>query len=174
MKSLEVQHKGAAHPSLLGRPPCSVEYHNARCHMPKAQLANPRKRPNSEQRTCQQNNPSDHISKKQKRGHTRESQFPSAFWDNLSKIDLTTRALEELDRRNTQAALHSRPTPRRLYRPLTRSVLVELRKSSQPLIPAVDYLRHCGAKVLKSVKQIARHGGPGLSDLRGVSQPRIH
>jgi len=75
--------------------------------MPEAQLSNPRKRRNPERLTPQQNKTSQHVSKKQKRSHPSGSQLPPAFWDNLSKIDLTKRALEELDRRNTQAAPNS-------------------------------------------------------------------
>jgi hypothetical protein len=99
------------------------------------------------------------------RSHPSGSQLPPAFWDNLSKIDLTKRALEELDRRNTQAALSSRPP---YPRPITRRVLAELKKSSQPLTPTIKYLCHRGTRVLKNIKQTARHGGPDLSDLRGV------
>ncbi|KAF2816851.1 uncharacterized protein BDZ99DRAFT_483960 [Mytilinidion resinicola] len=47
------------------------------------------------------------ASKKQRRSHPSRSQSPAAFWDNLSKIWLTKRALRELDRRNTQAATHT-------------------------------------------------------------------
>ena len=43
------------------------------------------------------------VSKKQKRSHISEPQYPPAFWDNLSRVDLTKRALRELDRRNKQA-----------------------------------------------------------------------
>ncbi|KAK5086187.1 hypothetical protein LTR70_007432 [Exophiala xenobiotica] len=138
--------------------------------MLEAQLHNPRKRRNPESQTLPRTVSSFHLCKKQKRDHNNRSRFPPAFWDNLSKIDLTTRALEEVDRRNTQAALNSWPTRRQLHRPLTRGILAESRKSLQPFIPAVDYLHRCGSKVLKSVKQTARHGGPDLSDLRGLSK----
>lgn len=142
--------------------------------MLEAQLPNPRKRRNPEPQALQQTASSFHISKKQKRGHNGGTQFPPAFWDNLSRIDLTTRALEELNRRNTQAALSSRPTPRRLSRPFTRGILAEARKSFQTLTSAVDYLRDSGERVLKSVRQTSRHGGPDLSDLRGVSRSCFH
>jgi hypothetical protein len=49
-----------------------------------------------------------HVSKKQKRGHISDTQYPPTFWDNLSKVDLTKRALRELDHSNKQAASTSR------------------------------------------------------------------
>ncbi|KAL9127755.1 MAG: hypothetical protein Q9175_007672 [Cornicularia normoerica] len=135
--------------------------------MSEAQCSNPRKRRNSERLTPQQNKTLQHVSKRRKRSR---SQPPPAFWDNLSKIDLTRRALKELDRRNTQAALNSRPLYPRSQRPITRRVLAELKKSSQPLTPAAKYFCHCGASGLKNIKQTARHGGPDLSDLRGLPE----
>ena len=134
--------------------------------MPVTQLPNPRKRRHSERLT-----PSQHISKTQKRSHPPGSQLPSAFWDNLSKIDLTKRALEELDRRNTQAALSCGPPFLQSHRPITRSVRKE---SSKPLAPPVDYLYHCGTSGLKKIKLTARRGGPDLSDLRGVRRVQVH
>jgi hypothetical protein len=137
--------------------------------MPVTQLSIPRKRRHSEQRTPQQNKTSQHISKRQKRSHPNGSQLSSAFWDNLSKVDLTKRALEELDRRNTQAALSCGLPFLRSHRPITRYVQ---KKSSQPLTPPVEYLCHCGTSSLKKIKLTARHGGPDLSDLRDVRRTR--
>ncbi|KAA6412265.1 MAG: hypothetical protein FRX48_04417 [Lasallia pustulata] len=94
--------------------------------------------------------PLQHVSKRRKRSHPSEFQLPPAFWDNLSKIDLTKAALEELDRRNTQATLNSRPPYLRPDQRITRRVLAELKKN---------------------IKQTARHGGPDLSDLRGFLEP---
>ncbi|KAI4154565.1 MAG: hypothetical protein LQ340_001594 [Diploschistes diacapsis] len=138
--------------------------------MPEAQLPNPRKRRNSERLTPQHNGTLQYASKRQKHGHPDGSQIPPAFWDNLSKIDLTKRALEELDRRNTQATPNSRPAYSRPHRPVTRRVLAELKKSCRPLIPAVEYIHDCGAKDLKDIKQTTRHGGLDLSDLRGFPE----
>lgn len=120
------------------------------------------KRRNPEQLTPP--NTSLHVSKKQKRSHPSESLFPPAFWDNLSKVDLTRRALEELHRRN------SHPPYGRPARPLTRRVRAELR-SVRPAQPAASYLCHCGSRTLKNIKRFARHGGPDLSDLRGFPEP---
>ncbi len=86
--------------------------------------------------------------KKQK--HSHPSHPPPAFWDNLSKIPLTRRALRELDRRNSEEPPISRS---RFYtradRPVTRRFAAETREAAE------------GA---------AQHGGPDLSDLRGVSR----
>ncbi|KAF2807518.1 uncharacterized protein BDZ99DRAFT_338517, partial [Mytilinidion resinicola] len=50
----------------------------------------------------QPNGISQSASKKQRLSHPSGSQPPAAFWDNLSKIWLTKRALREQDRRNPQ------------------------------------------------------------------------
>lgn len=64
------------------------------------------------------------------------------FYDSLSKVWLTRRALKELDRRTRQANSPQRPAsaPRRVYRESTS----------------------------KQIQRFARHGGPDLRDLRGV------
>jgi hypothetical protein len=63
------------------------------------------------------------------------------FYDSLSKVWLTRRALKELDRRTSQANSAQQPasTPRRV----TRSASIQ-------------------------IQRIARDGGPDLRDLRGV------
>ncbi|KAF2182612.1 hypothetical protein K469DRAFT_585737 [Zopfia rhizophila CBS 207.26] len=136
--------------------------------MPEPHLFKQRKRQRPEQRPSQPNETSQPVSKKQKVGHPSGLQPPAAFWDNLSKIWLTKRALRELDRRNTQPA----PNPphssyRRLHRPVTRRALAELKKSWHPIQPATDFLSHCTSKRLEDIKLFARHGGPDLSDLKG-------
>jgi hypothetical protein len=63
------------------------------------------------------------------------------FYDSLSKVWLTHRALKELNQRRRQANSPQQPasTPRRI----TRSALIQ-------------------------IQRIARDGGPDLGDLRGV------
>ncbi len=112
----------------------------------------------------QQNGTLLHAPKRQKHGHPDGSYFGPAFWDNLSKIDLTKRVLKERDRRSTRAALDTRQRCPQPHRPITRRVLAELKKSCQPLTPAVKYIYDCGVRDLKNRKQTARHGGPDLSD----------
>ena len=67
----------------------------------------------------------------------------AAFYDSLSKIYLTRRALKEHDRRESHRA--------------------EIQRPAQPL-------RQSGIPTdAKAIKRFARHGGPDLRDLRGVS-----
>jgi hypothetical protein len=92
-----------------------------------------------------------------------QSQSPPAFWDNLSKIWLTKRALRELNRRTRQ---HSeRLSYPRARRPGTRNLLAAW-KRTHPSGP--DILDGCIAETLRDIAQLARHGGPDISDLRGV------
>jgi hypothetical protein len=124
------------------------------------QLANQRKRQRTE-------HPQLH-SKRQKLSHQSASHSSSDFWDDLSKIWLTKYALRELDRRNAklpQQSLHQQ----RLHRPVTRKFLAELKKPHKSTQSASNFLRSCTAKTLKDIWVFARHGGPDLSDLRGVS-----
>ncbi|SLM36805.1 hypothetical protein LPUS_06491 [Lasallia pustulata] len=69
--------------------------------------------------------------------------FPPAFYDSLSKVWLTRRALRELDRRNQLKSSGRAP------------VRKPLRQSSNR----------------KDIQRFARHGGPELSDLRGYPEP---
>lgn len=90
-----------------------------------------------------------------------ELQPPPAFWDNLSTLWLTKRALRELDRRNVQAAQNSSRGS------VTRNFSAE--RQSQPI---AHFLRGCNPRTLKDVKTFARRGGPDLSDLRNVRVAR--
>ncbi|KAF2272254.1 uncharacterized protein EI97DRAFT_386272 [Westerdykella ornata] len=104
----------------------------------------------------QPNETSQSRSKKQRLNHSSGSQTPAAFWDNLSKIWLTKRALRELDRRNNQAA------PR---------LSARWKENCQNVQYAVDYLRLCKPRILKDIKSFARHGGPDLSNVRNFPEP---
>lgn len=73
--------------------------------------------------------------------------YPPEFWDRLSNIWLTHRALEELDRRTSLR----RPSP------------------PPPPVPGLRELaRNTAAATARDLARFARHGGPGLSNLRGV------
>jgi hypothetical protein len=136
-------------------------------HMLEPQLSSSRKRQRPE--PLQPNEASLPVSKKQKFSHPSGSQPPAAFWDNLSKIWLTKRALRELDRRNAEAALSPYRLPhRRVHRPLTRNFLAESNRNCQTTRYTTDYLHHCEPRILKDIKLFARRGGPDLSDLRNV------
>ncbi|CRG82659.1 hypothetical protein PISL3812_00003 [Talaromyces islandicus] len=87
------------------------------------------------------------VQKKQKVDHLSGSQLPAAFWDNLSKVWLTRNALQELDRRNSQASVRK---PIRSVKPVTCNEL-----QSVP-------------------RRFSRQGGPDLSDLRGYPDPSMN
>ncbi|KAF2454500.1 hypothetical protein BDY21DRAFT_353104 [Lineolata rhizophorae] len=125
------------------------------------QPSSSRKRPRSELPQLSQT--SQPISKKQRLSHG-ESPPPPAFWDNLSKVWLTKRALRELDRRNIEAA-PSRP-PCSPHRPARRP-----KRNCQTAQYPGDYLSCCEPRILKDIKLFARHGGPDLSDLRNYPEP---
>ena len=137
------------------------------CHMPEPQLSNPGKCQSSGQRPVRVDETSQPRSKRQKLSHPSESQPPVAFWDNLSKVWLTKRALRELDRRNATPS-PPRSSHRRPHRLVTRRARAELKKRREPTQSTVDFFCHCGPGCLKDIKLFARHGGPDLSDLKGV------
>ena len=80
------------------------------------------------------------------------------FWNTLSKIWLTPRALREFDRRNS-ARVREQGTGR-------------LEKILHYTNPYVD-TSQLPIVVLKSLKRFARRGGPSLQDLRNVSDPVV-
>jgi hypothetical protein len=121
---------------------------------------NPRMRQQSDQQP---------VSKRQKVNYPRDSRATAAFWDNLSTIWLTKNALRELDRRNAEAAAsnHRRHSLQKPFsRPVSRLDVAEW-KANQ-LQPATEYLTGCTQKRAGEIRSLARHGGPDLSDLRGV------
>ncbi len=80
------------------------------------------------------------TAKRQKLKDHQRHQTPSSFWDNLSRQWLTRRTLREFDRRTVW--------------------------------PAAPVLPHRTGKEninLAKLKRFARHGGPSLGDIRGVS-----
>jgi hypothetical protein len=100
---------------------------------------NPRKRQRTDQDPLHQTKTT--PSKRQKHSEFPLSHLPPAYWDNLSKIWLTKRALRELDRRNGQFS--ERSLSLQTCRPVTRNFLA-------------------------TIGPLARDGGPDISDLRGV------
>ena len=108
--------------------------------------------------------------KRQKIEYPEDNILPPAFWDNLSVVPLTKRALRELDRRNNLRTLT--PTASQRYQLPRRSLRIQTateqsRKQSLP-----DSTLHtspcCGRQETNNLKHFARHGGPDLSGLRGV------
>lgn len=110
------------------------------------------------------------LSKKQKVRHSRGSQTSAAFWDDLSKVWLTRRALREHDRRSIQAppSLSSK-LHRPAHWPVTQHRLTEPTRSSQNGQHTAAYIRYCcEPSILEKAKPFAKHGGPDLLDLRNV------
>jgi len=131
--------------------------------MLKLPLPGPRKRQRSE--SPEQTGTSQPPSKKQRLSHPSGSQPPPAFWDNLSKLWLTKRALRELDRRNRETSPSPSLSPHRhVHRPVTRKFVAEQKTNCQ--------VAHCAGSLSrrtpKNIAVFARHGGPDLSDLRHV------
>ncbi len=76
----------------------------------------------------------------------------TVYWNSLSRLWLTRRALDELDRRNRQRA-----------NPVRTTIARDLDLRQDPL-----------KNLSKQLKRFARHGGPDLRDLGGVSLPVRH
>ena len=81
-----------------------------------------------------------------RRKATFPSGYPPEFWDTLSEVRLTRRALREIDRRSAQS--HSSPVRNVIGTATSRRIL---RSDSRRL------------------EKVAEDGGPDLSALRGVS-----
>ncbi|KAH8708369.1 hypothetical protein GQ44DRAFT_743207 [Phaeosphaeriaceae sp. PMI808] len=113
--------------------------------------------------------------KRQRLAHPARLHPAPEFWDNLSKLWLTERALRELDRRNDQAS-----SPIRFpYQRVTRSVLSQWKRKESNLRPtkrASDTFSSLTAGHMYDLKRFARHGGPNINDLRGyrLPQSRLH
>ena len=106
--------------------------------------------------------------KKQKLVHPNGSQPPAEFWDNLSKIWLTKRALRELNRRNKQTAARLPKSPyRQQHKLVTRSSVAKWQEDQRRTVPGEDTVSDRSPGV-RNIKIFARHGGPDLSDLKGV------
>ena len=109
------------------------------------------------------------LSKKRKFAHP--TCPPPQFWDGLSKLLLTPNALRELNRRNTQRQRRRAENPQPPIVPRRSRRLRALRISAErgESLQRVDQgLVQCSSPCLKRLKKFATHGGPDLSDLRGV------
>lgn len=105
---------------------------------------------------------------KKRKTHRPPDNFSPEFYDSLSKVFLTRRALRELDRRNgIGAPTISGSSPTRHREPLTRGAYREPQRkdstATRLLDPGIETI------VAREVAKFARHGGPDLSDIRGVS-----
>ncbi|MCJ1384250.1 hypothetical protein MMC17_007366 [Xylographa soralifera] len=76
------------------------------------------------------------------------------YWDNLSKVWLTPRALREFDRRNTIQEQEKEQNP-----------------TAKPLKISSTDTTHLSPACLKNLKQFARRGGPSLTNIRSYPPP---
>ena len=87
--------------------------------------------------------------KRAKRPFQSRQEADTTYWDSLSRLWFTRRALKELNRRNRQTAS-----------PVRIGSIRRLDRSGEPAA-----LENCSSQL----KRFARQGGPDLRDLRGVS-----
>ncbi|KAF7509319.1 hypothetical protein GJ744_008213 [Endocarpon pusillum] len=137
--------------------------------------SNPLKRRRSDQRqhlgldpgACQS------TSKKRKVACIADPQQPAAYWDNLSEIPLTRRALSELNRRNRRNAREARvpSLSQRTRRPRTRRAVAEWKRHHPSLKVATSFVEDCGYEQYNDLKRFSKHGGPALQDIRGFRTP---
>ncbi|KAL2433822.1 hypothetical protein ABEF95_005662 [Exophiala dermatitidis] len=90
--------------------------------------------------------------------------------DHLAAIRLTRCALEELDRRNTQANKAS-STPQEVPGRITSHGASRLTSSHDAYLPAADFVANSRRSILEELRQFARLGGSDLSDIRGSHIP---
>ena len=90
-------------------------------------------------------NDNEHPAKRKRTGDQNTGHRPPGFWDNLSKVHLTKGALREFDRR-------------KLSNPCQVA-----RCSVHTVVPLTD-------QNPSHLKRFARHGGPDLTHIRGVSE----
>ena len=129
--------------------------------------SNPRKRQHPDQYPSQLRGTCQSVWKKHKAASRESNEQPAAFWDSLSEIPLTKRALRELDRRNARAT-PTFSTPQRSRRPVSRGAVQERERYHPPFKTVTSFLVDCTNSLLNSIKSFSRHGGPNLSDIRGV------
>ena len=98
--------------------------------------------------------------------HNHDFQTPPAFWDNLSKVWLTKRALKEFDRRNT--VVESPSLCPKSHESLAHRTSPKPKRHSQTSQSTPYDFFHHATKNTNYIKQFARHGGPNLTDIRGV------
>lgn len=109
----------------------------------KASVPHNRKRQLSEAEP-ETDSPPQPIAKRQKLEDHQRHRTPSSFWDNLSRQWLTRRTLREFDRRTVW-----------------------------PTVPIPPYRTGKENINLAKLKRFARHGGPNLGAIRGVSSIQL-
>jgi hypothetical protein len=166
-------------PASISPPPTFTPHDSRlRASMPSRPPYNPRKRQRAE--PGQLEKASQPVAKRQRTERDSGRRASAAYWENVSKVWLTKRALEELDRR-TLSARSARPAPRsrcshrthrsvrrRAHRPATETCAAELGAARRSAQYIVDPLSGCSARTARRIKSAARRGGSDLSELRNV------
>jgi hypothetical protein len=162
-------------PASISPPPTFAPHDSRlRASMPSPPPYNPRKRQRAE--PAQLEKASQPTAKRQRAERDGGRRASAAYWENVSKVWLTRRALEELDRRTLSACpaparrshRSHRSVRRRAHRPATESCAAELGAARRSAQYTVDPLSGCSARTARRIKSAARRGGPDLSELRNV------
>ena len=162
-------------PASISPPPTFAPHDSRlRASMPSPPPYNPRKRQRAE--PAQLEKASQPIAKRQRAERDSGRRASAAYWENVSKVWLTKRALEELDRRTLSACpaptrrsqRSHRSVRRRAHRPATETCAAESGAARRSAQYTVDPLSGCSARTARRIKSAARRGGPDLSELRNV------
>lgn len=136
-----------------------------------SQIRNPRKHQRSEQPLPQLNKSSQSLLKRKMQRHPHRGErdrTPPEFYDNLSKLWLTKGTLREFDRRNDLSASSPPSSLQSIHKSFNPHTPVQPKQKTLLTPSPSEFLNHCPSNCLEDLKQIARHGGPDLSDLRDV------
>ena len=136
-------------PASISPPPTSAPHDSRlRASMPSPPPYNPRKRQRAE--PTQLEKASQPIAKRQRAECDSGWRASAAYWENVSKVWLTKRALEELDRRT----LSARPSRRshRAHRLDTERSAADSRDAPRNAQYILDPLSGCSARTARRIK----------------------
>jgi hypothetical protein len=169
-------------PAFISPPPTFAPHDSTlRASMPSPSAHNPCKRQRAE--PAQLEKASQPIAKRQRTERDSGWRASAAYWENVSKVWLTKRALEELDRRTLLACPAPAPAPARparrsrrshrsvrprAHRPATESCAAQPGAACRSAQYTVDPLSGCSTRTARRIKSAARRGGPDLLELRNV------
>ena len=137
--------------ATLCKPPCSMTT-AAPANQPSCRRKRKRSATEEEHSTIATNSPQPPW-ERAKRPFQSRQEANTAYWDSLSKLWLTRRALKELNRQNRQTAS-----------PVRTGIIRRPDRSGEPAA-----LEDCSSQL----KRFARQGGPDLRDLRGVNSALV-
>lgn len=137
--------------ATLCKPPCSMTT-GAPANQPSCGRKRKRTATEEEHSTIATNSPQPPW-KRAKNAFQSRQEANTTYWDSLSKLWLTKRALKELNRRNRQTVS-----------PVRSGIIRRPDRSGESAA-----LENCSSQV----KRFARQGGPDLRDLRGVNSAHV-